>query len=569
MTSTPDYVLETIANPIDPRTPTRHEDDPDNRISDAIDGVPTAPGRESRAEQIVRMVNGEIDSSVSFAAASCGDATDELIARMVDGEIDSSVPFAAGSCGTDNDADGGDPRAWGFNIDEMNRNYALAIWGGKAAVINEQEDGPILDRVRMMTLEAMNSWFGNRLTEVKSTDGKNRAVTWAKAWHAHRQRRQYAGVEFFPNPDGARGTSNYFNFWRGFDVQPSQAGSYAIFRDHLLTNVCGGDQTLFNYVFGWIAHIIQKPRERLGTALVLRGKRGTGKSKIGEVIGSLFSAHYFQVDEARYVTGQFNAHMASCLLLQADEAVWAGDKAAEGKLKGLITAETQMVEPKGLDPIRMKNYLRIMMTSNESWVVPAGMDERRFCVLDVGDGCAQNHAYFAKMDEQMDAGGREKLLHDLQKFDLKSVDLWRVPRTNALLDQKLRSLDPIDDFWFNRLNDGAQTSDHDGWRDRVAASDLYAEYIKATSTIGIGRKRSPAEFGMRLHKLVPGLQKNRPQRETSPGAMGRVWTYQMPSLTDCRSAFDRMLGQAVDWPALSPEEGERGTKSPADEEVPF
>jgi hypothetical protein len=215
-------------------------------------------------------------------------------------------------------------------------------------------------------------------------------------------------VELFPNPNGAQGTPNYLNFWRGFDVNPSPAGSYRVFRDHLFTNVCAGDDSLFKYVCGWMAHIVQKPRERLGIAIVLRGRRGTGKSKVGEVLGSLFSSHYFQVDEARYITGQFNAHMASCLLLQADEAVWAGDKAAEGRLKGLITSETQMIESKGVDPIRLRNFLRVIMTSNEGWVVPAGMDERRFCVLDVGSGCAQNHDYFREMDEELNAGGRDR-----------------------------------------------------------------------------------------------------------------------------------------------------------------
>ncbi len=47
---------------------------------------------------------------------------------------------------------------------------------------------------------------------------------------------------------------------------------------------------------------------------------GTGKSTIGEVMGSLIASHYFLVDDPRYLVGQFNAHMASCLLLQADEA---------------------------------------------------------------------------------------------------------------------------------------------------------------------------------------------------------------------------------------------------------
>ena len=281
------------------------------------------------------------------------------------------------------------PRAWGFDVEEINRSYALAIWGGKAVVVNEQPAGPVNDRVRVMSVEFMNSWFANRYTEIVGSDGKVRPVTWARAWHQHRDRRQYAGVEFFPNPDGVPSTPNYLNFWRGFDVAPSPAGSYAIFCDHLLTNVCDGDPELYKYVFGWMAHIVQKPRERLGTAIVLRGRRGTGKSKVGEVLGSLFSSHYFQVDDARYITGQFNAHMASCLLLQADGAVWAGAKDAEGRLKGLITSEMQMIESKGVDPIRLRNFVRVIMSSNEGWVVPAGMDERRFVVLDVNLRCAQ------------------------------------------------------------------------------------------------------------------------------------------------------------------------------------
>ena len=46
----------------------------------------------------------------------------------------------------------------------------------------------------------------------------------------------------------------------------------------------------------------------------------------------------------------------------------------------------QMIEFKGVNAIRMRNFVRVLMSSNEGWVVPAGMDERRFCVLDVDPG---------------------------------------------------------------------------------------------------------------------------------------------------------------------------------------
>lgn len=515
---------------------------------------------------MVENVNGGLaEAAAKPVGAGCDDAlpAHERIARLIEADTDAVLAGSQPAMGTDNDSvTSPTPRTFGFDVREINRNYALTIWGGKAVVVNEQPSGPVNDRVRVMSFDSMNSWFANRLTEIAGADGKIRAITWARAWHAHPERRQYDGVEFWPNPDGASGTLNYLNFWRGFDVAPATEGSYAIFRDHLLNQVCDGDPELFKYVFGWMAHIVQKPRERLGTAIVLRGKRGTGKSKVGEVLGSLFSSHYFQVDDARYITGQFNAHMASCLLLQADEAVWAGDKAAEGRLKGLITSEMQMIESKGVDPIRLRNFVRVIMSSNEGWVVPAGMDERRFVVLDVNPRCAQNRSYFAEMDEELQRGGRARLLHDLLTFDLHSVDLWHLPQTKALLEQKLRSLDGIDDYWFNRLHEGGE------WPKQVVCDHLYAEYLKVASQIGIGRKRGPAEFGKRLAKLVPDLRRFRPAIEVDPGVTKRVWCYDMPSLSDCRAAFNELVGQPVDWPALPPEGGERAQMLESDDFVP-
>jgi hypothetical protein len=211
----------------------------------------------------------------------------------------------------------------------------------------------------------------------------------------------------------------------------------------------------------------------------------------------------------------------------------------------------QMIESKGVDPIRLRNFVRVIMSSNEGWVVPAGMDERRFVVLDVNPRCAQNRTYFAEMDKELNDGGREMLLYDLLTFDLTQVDLWRLPQTQALLDQKVRSLDAIDSFWFNRLHEG------DDWPSRIVCADLYAEYLKAAAQIGIGRKRNQAEFGKRLAQLVPGLRKPRPAIEVAPGVMKQVWCYEMPPLDECRAAFDELLGQPFDWPAPSPGEGDR------------
>ena len=122
------------------------------------------------------------------------------------------------------------PRSWGFDVEEINRSYALAIWGGKAVVVNEQPYGPVNDRVRVMSFESMNSWFANRVYRNRGIGRQDQGRDLGEGLALAPRRRQYDGVEFFPNPDGAQGTPDYLNFWRGFDVEPSAAGSYNTFR---------------------------------------------------------------------------------------------------------------------------------------------------------------------------------------------------------------------------------------------------------------------------------------------------------------------------------------------------
>lgn len=461
------------------------------------------------------------------------------------------------------DDDGGDTI-----ISRLNAEYAHILIGSRALIMREMRDAPIEDRMRLLSIEAFKSHLLNCGSTIRrrerQPDGtwveKERYLKWAPYWLASKDRRTFDGLEFFPDSNNAPGTPGYFNLWRGFncarDTSPPEQRllKYKIFRDHLFTNACNGDKVIFEWVWAWFAHILQRPRERIGTAIALRGKMGTGKSKIGEIIGSLFASHYFLVDDPRYLVGQFNAHMASCLLLQVDEGFWAGDKAAEGRLKGLITAPRQMIEAKGVDPIRLDNFVRVIFTSNEDWIVPAALDERRFCILDVAPHVAQNHAYFAEMDTEMDAGGREALLADLLAFDLDAPgapNLRVIPKTAALLEQKLRSMDAITSWWFERLCDGTTTRRGGSWQRQVPVDTIFDDYVHNAEKVGVRRKAEKTSFGIKMHKLVPDLLKQRHSIAMDvadrSSVTRRVQCFMIPPLVDCRDAFEAAAGQKVDW----------------------
>jgi hypothetical protein len=410
---------------------------------------------------------------------------------------------------------------------ELNKNHALVLVGGKSAILREspEESGGYI----LLAHSAFEHWHANRLVE----NDKGKKVPISKVWMTHPDRRQYEGLVFAPN----RQVPGHYNLWRGFAVMP-RPGDCSKFLDHIRDNVCQSDQELYDWVIGWFAQLVQQHEIKLGTALILRGKEGCGKSFVGKTVGSLLGPHYLPVSKPELITGRFNGHLGHCLLLQAEEAFWAGDRGAAGALKDLVTNDDLVLEFKGLESVRMKNYTRGLATSNEDWVVPAGPTARRFAVLDVGEARVGDKPYFAAIAHELDNGGREALLHYLLQVDLAKVDLRTVPRTAALLEQKLHSLNPEQAWWFERLMAGRLPRCNEPRC--CSTSDLFNAYLDHADRTGIRRKTLETQLGMFLRKYVPGLQK-RKHRE-----IGRIYVF--PRLGECRAAFEAVVQQQIEWP---------------------
>jgi hypothetical protein len=58
-----------------------------------------------------------------------------------------------------------------------------------------------------------------------------------------------------------------------------------------------------------------------------------------------------------------------------------------------------------VNAFQVLNALKIIMASNEKWVVPASGNERRYAVFDVAGARKQDHAYFKRIQDQLDDGG--------------------------------------------------------------------------------------------------------------------------------------------------------------------
>lgn len=438
-------------------------------------------------------------------------------------------------------------------VEELNKEYFVAPFGGKVAIFHEHVDATTgFPKLTPMQKADFSLLYANRFVLVPQPNGDAKEVPMADAWLKHRDRRQYKGVILSPaeNPPG------YYNCWRGFNVTPAK-GNWRRMRRHILFIVCSGDRHLYRYVLGWLARGIQYPEKRAEVALVLRGGRGAGKGMFVRAFGELFGPHFVHLTHSRHLTGNFNAHLADALFVFADEAFYAGDKSGEAALKGLITEPALAIEPKFFNVEMAPNRLKVAMASNSEWVVPAGIDERRFCVIDVSDARQQDTTYFQNLVQELDSGGREAMLHDLLRRDLRRFNIRTVPNTEALKAQKILSLTPIQRWWLDKLMagtwyDAPPLSPHiDHWQ-LIPKNVVHDDYVVAMKKVGTTHRSSETELGMALRKLLPPGWP-RTNRSTLQGSAERAYMYGFPPLDECRTHFEKLSGmEGRVWPEGAP-----------------
>lgn len=439
-------------------------------------------------------------------------------------------------------------------IAELNARYAvIGDIGGKCRVISETLD-PILGRpiISYQTFEDFRNRLLNQRVHIGDDEtGRPKYKPAGHYWLGHAKRRQYDRIVFSPNRD----VDGAYNLWRGYGVVPRPGDKHAAYLEHIYKNICSGDVEHYTYVIGWIARMLQQPSTCSEVAIVLRGKRGTGKGVFVNALGKLLGAHYFPVSSSKHIFGDFNRNLMSSVLVFSDEAFYAGDKKHESMMKTLITEPTLVIEGKGRDAILSPNFTHIIMASNSQWVVPAGDRERRFFVLDVADVQIQDHNYFGKILADLADGGYENLLHFFLSRDISGFEVRNPPRTRALQDQQVLSMSQEEQWLFNILSDGLIAGAE--WPEKISKDVLYEDYLLEVKELRRYCTLSKVAFGKFLSSVMPsGYPKSRQERvdivkQDEFGVRykesGRGYVYVLPSLESVREMWDRDRGGPFEW----------------------
>ena len=443
-----------------------------------------------------------------------------------------SRAFSAGQAAAASDFIEGDGEAE-EHIERLNKDYFVTKYGSDVLVCSIERDETGRRAAVYYSFQAFERLYSNILVW---RNGK--AIKLGKCWLEHPNRRQYAGISFVPNgPDILPG--NIKNLWLGFAVNPQKGNCDLILR-HIHEVLANGNDACADYILNYLAWTVQNPDKQAEVVLIFKGSEGTGKGLLGRLIMELFGSAAMQISSSRHLVGNFNAHLDGTVFLFADEAFWAGDKAARGAFFALITEPYITVERKGIDAKQVINRLHIMMATNEDWIVPADHDSRRYAVFEVSDEFKQKAEYFGPIYDQIDNGGREAFLYELLNRDIGYFHPRQIIKTTAFRNQVVNSLGPLETWWVGLLEEGFIPAEQGcAPKDVLLSSDLFDRGL-THDWIRKGDQRFSRITSRRISVFLR-------EQGFKPWRSGIQRGWRLPPLKQARAAWEKVYGP-WEWP---------------------
>jgi hypothetical protein len=427
----------------------------------------------------------------------------------------------------------------------MNNDHAVVTLGSSVQYLYRTTDASGQASMRFLSDADMNALYAPIRIDVSG----RKSIAAFSLWKQWPRRRQYDNVGLFPPP--LETPHGYLNLWTGFALKPKE-GDWTLMREHIRQCICGGNEEHFDWVMDWLAHLVQRPGEKMGTALVLKSEvKGTGKTVLNTMLKRIFGVHAIGVSKSEQFVGRFNGHLKQIVVLGIEEGFWAGDKQAEGALKNLITEPRITIEQKRVDAFEIDNYTRLIFTSNNDWVVPAAVDERRFMVLEVVNERAKDPDYFGPLFRQMfEQDGLEAMLFELSIRDFSRSDLRNPPETDALKKQRALSLTGLKRWLLIVARDGEIVDAAGG--PPIRLDDANGSTVRCRTVIDAAKKAINQHEGRDVDTGLGELLSAAGVPRVRKGTGDRQWVYSFPPLPEFQANVERVLRVPVRPAATEP-----------------
>jgi hypothetical protein len=303
-------------------------------------------------------------------------------------------------------------------------------------------------------------------------------------------------IEFLPGRDEVTHDADecrVLNLWKPPQwTVDENAREPQFFLDHL-AYVFDDDEPAIEHVLNFLAHLVQRPHERIGHALLITSEaKGIGKSTLGTVVRRLVGEQNSRVAQTKDLKSSFDGWLVGKLVVQVDEVYESGNWDLANKLKPLITEPTVSANIKYGPQIEIENYARFIMFSNHSAPLNIENGDRRYFVFNSKAQPRPDEYYDTLYREIETTSAMNDLYTFLSKRDLSGFNPFRrPPMTEAKLQIITDSEHPLHTYIIEAVTNGHFKRQFAGpefsFDDlaRQLAKDGYGAQAKNTREIGI------------------------------------------------------------------------------------
>ena len=258
------------------------------------------------------------------------------------------------------------------------------------------------------------------VTYEKNIDNKLIRVSFVKDWLKDQSMRTYDKIDFLPKqfiPGGV------FNTFTNFEVETKEIINSDI-QDSLiikhLKHLCNNVDNVYDYVLKFLSRKVKNPRIKTNTALIFKSSEGVGKDMFfnwfgNKIIGSDF---YFNTPKPDLLFGRFTSSLENKLFIIVNETSGKDTYTIQGNIKDAITADTNSIERKGIDPYKQTNHIAYIFLTNNDNPIKIEPGDRRFCGIECNNDICNNGTYFKALKTEMDSGKYDKAFYNF----LLSID---------------------------------------------------------------------------------------------------------------------------------------------------
>jgi hypothetical protein len=204
----------------------------------------------------------------------------------------------------------------------------------------------------------------------------------------------------------------------------------------IVFELCGADDACYNAYVDFLAHMIQKPNEKMPVCFILIGDQGTGKSYHLKPLQTLLDDYYISSSDIKNFVGSHANGFYRKLFINLNECQM--DKQSfdyEGKIKSFITEDTIVLDEKFEKMKTVRNIARVVITTNKNNPIPIDIRSwlRRFQVFQ------STHKYKNRPEswwkKEMQRVESDEFISTFYEF-LNTRDISNIKITKPIITQK-------------------------------------------------------------------------------------------------------------------------------------